>query len=202
MNYLVIDTCNTHLSVVASVNGKTEYVYEPDCGVNHSVRVMTAVDEVLEKLSVALKDLDFIGAVVGAGSFTGIRIGVSTVKGLCLALNKPALSITSFDTIAYNKKAGKVMAVVDAGHGAVYACAYNDKAVVMPPEYLLISDLKKRARGYKLLSFGEIAGLKTQIVSPLNGLIDFAENSGDKADFNLDSLTPVYCRKSQAEEGR
>ncbi|MDY6367212.1 MAG: tRNA (adenosine(37)-N6)-threonylcarbamoyltransferase complex dimerization subunit type 1 TsaB [Clostridia bacterium] len=201
MNYLLIDTCNAHLGVVANGDGKTEYVFEPDCGVNHSVRVMTAVEEVLNRLSLTLDNLDFIGAVVGAGSFTGIRIGVSTVKGLCLAKNLPALKITSFDTIAYNKKGGKVVAVIDAGHGGVYAAAYKDKQLVMPPEYMTVDELKKCTKGFKKLSFGEIPNLKTEIVSPLEGLINYANENGDKAG-SLEDLIPVYCRKSQAEEGR
>ena len=49
-----------------------------------------------------LGDCDFFAAVVGAGSFTGIRIGISAVKGFCAATGKPALPITSFDVAAYN----------------------------------------------------------------------------------------------------
>ena len=202
MNYLLIDTCNAHLSVVASVNGKTEYVFEPDCGVNHSVKVMPAVEGVLSKLSASIDDLDFIGAVAGAGSFTGIRIGLSTVKGLCLAKNKPALKITSFDTIAYNIDSGKVMAVIDAGHKCCYACAYKDGKAVSLPEYLSVDELIKKAKGMKILSFTEINGVKTQIVSPLAGLIKYAEKHGEDADSDLNKLVAVYCRKSQAEEGR
>ena len=202
MKYLLVDTSGAHLSVVVAFNGKTEYIFEPDCGVNHSVKITTAIEQTLEKAGATLFSLDFIGAVVGAGSFTGIRIGVSAVKGLCLAAEKPALKITSFDTIAYNKDSGKVMAVIDAGHNGYYICGYEDKKVVIPPRFISGDDLKKISEGFSLLSFVEIKGLKTEIVSPLTGLIKFAEENGDKITSDVNCLTPVYCRKSQAEEGR
>ena len=202
MNYLLVDTSGAHLCVVVSFNGKTEYVYEPDCGVNHSVRVMPAIEETLDKAGAKLADLDFIGAVVGAGSFTGIRIGVSAVKGLCLAAGKPTLKITSFDTIAYNMDSGKVMAIIDAGHNGYYICGYEDKKVVIPPRFVLGEELEKIRGDFSLLSYGEIKGFKTEKVSPLTGLIKFARENGDKKTGDINSLSPVYCRKSQAEEGR
>ena len=202
MNYLLVDTSGNHLSAVVKHEGKTEYVFEPDCGVNHSVRIMTAIEETLNKAGAKLCDLDFFGAVVGAGSFTGIRIGVSAVKGLCLAENKPALKITSFDTIAYNRDSGKIMAVIDAGHNGYYVSGYENKKVVISPRFVIGEELRRLSDGYLLLSYGEIKGLKTEIVSPLTGLIKFAEENGDKASSDINSLSPVYCRKSQAEEGR
>ena len=202
MNYLLVDTSGNHLSVVVKFSGKTECVFEPDCGVNHSVRVMPAIEETLKKAGASVFSLDFIGAVVGAGSFTGIRIGVSAVKGLCFAGNKPALKITSFDTIAYNKDSVKVLAVIDAGHNGYYICGYENKKVVIPPRFILGEELSKISEGYSLLSYGTVKGLKTEIVSPLTGLINFSEENGDKITDDINALTPVYCRKSQAEEGR
>ena len=202
MNYLLVDTSGAHLSVVVSFNGKTEYLYESDCGVNHSVAVMPAIEKTLKSAGAGLRDLDFIGAVVGAGSFTGIRIGVSAVKGLCLATGKPTLKITSFDTIAYNIDSGKVMAVIDAGHNGYYICGYDNKKVVIPPRFVLGEELKQISEGFTLLSYDKIESVKTQVVSPLKGLIKFAEENGDKITEDINSLSPVYCRKSQAEEGR
>lgn len=202
MNYLLVDTSGNHLSVVVRCGEKTEYVFEPDCGVNHSARIMPAIEETLIKARAKLSDMDFFGAVVGAGSFTGIRIGVSTVKGLCLATGKPALKITSFDSIAYNKDSGKVMAVIDAGHNGYYVCGYENKKVVIPPRFILGEELKTLSDGFLLLSHGEINGLKTETVSPLTGLMKFAEENAEKATSDINALSPVYCRKSQAEEGR
>lgn len=202
MNYLLVDTSGAHLSVVVKFGGKTEYIYKPDCGVNHSVEITAAIEQTLEKAGATLLASDFFGAVVGAGSFTGIRIGVSAVKGLCLATGKTALKITSFDTIAYNKDSGKVMAVIDAGHNGYYVCGYENKKEIISPRFVLGEELKNISEDFTLLSYGEIKGLKTKVVSPLNGLIKFAEENGDKITDDINDLTPLYCRKSQAEEGR
>ncbi len=202
MKYLALDTSGKNLTVIA-VNGEKEYVYfDEECGVNHSVAVMDKIDEALKGANLDLEDADFIACVVGAGSFTGIRIGVSTVKALCFAHKKPCLSITSFDTIAYNKEAGKVFAVIDAKHGSFYACGYENGKVSVPPCFISKEELLKLSKGYKLLSFESIEGLKTKKVSVCEGLKKAIERFFDNASLDLESLVPLYIRKSQAEEGR
>ena len=146
--------------------------------------------------------MDFIACVVGAGSFTGIRIGVSTVKALCFAYNKPCLSVTSFDTIAYNKKGGKVLSVIDAKHNGFYVCGYDNLEVCLEPSYIMKEQLLDLAKDYKLLSFEQIKDLNVEVVSSLDGFINAVANKKNEISFDLESLVPVYVRKSQAEEGR
>ena len=101
-NFVAVDTSGNYLTVVAGKGGEFYSVSIPNCMMKHSVSVMPAVEEVLKKADMRLEECDFFSAVVGAGSFTGIRIGISVVKGFCLAYNKPSLPITSFDVAAYN----------------------------------------------------------------------------------------------------
>ncbi len=137
-NFLAVDTSNNHLAVLAVKNGVAHTVFIPDCAMKHSVSVMPAVEEVLKKADMRLEECDFFSAVVGAGSFTGIHIGISVVKGFCLAFGKPALPVTSFDVLAYNALDGKVLCLVDALHDSYYACGYEQGKVVY-----LIKDLPK-----------------------------------------------------------
>ena len=202
MNYLAIDTSGKNLTIAVCNNGNITVYSDANCGVKHSVEVMVRTEETLKKANLTLDDLNFISAVVGAGSFTGIRIGVSTVKALCFAKNLPYLSITSFDTIAYNKKSERVLAIIDAGHGGFYACGYNCGTVDLPPCYLLKDELLKLQKDYKFLSFEEINGIDTIVVSVAKGLPIAIENNLDKINSDLDGLVPLYVRKSQAEEGR
>lgn len=201
MNYLAIDTCGKALTVVASFSGKTEYVYDPDCGVRHSADLMPAIETLTEKLGFDLGKADFIACVIGAGSFTGIRIGVSTAKALCYSKNLPCLALTSFDTLAYNKK-GKVAAVINAGHGGYYVCLYNDFAAEKEPVFIKEEELADIAKDYELVSYEKIDGFAVSVVSAKDGLISAVKLNADKASFDLDKLTPLYLRKSQAEEGR
>ena len=202
-NFLAVDTSGNHLAVVAVKNGKRASVYIENCAMRHAVSVMGAVDEVLKKLQSTLQDYDFFAAVVGAGSFTGIRIGISTVKGFCLATGKPALPITSFDVAAYNAvdRKEKVLCLVDALHDFYYACGYEDGKAVYPPAYLSKDEvLKLAASGYALRALAPLPlGEETtvEIVDPIVGLENAAKKKAAKNGFG--DLTALYVRKSSAE---
>ena len=95
------------MTVLAAKEGQTFFSHTPDCAMRHSVRLMGAIDGVLKEAKLSLDECDFFSAVVGAGSFTGIRIGIATAKGFCLAEGKPSLPVTSFDVAAYNALDGE-----------------------------------------------------------------------------------------------
>lgn len=202
MNYLAIDTSGKNLTIVLSANGKLYTYDDKECGVNHSVAIMQKVEDLSITADFPLSEVDFFACVTGAGSFTGIRIGVSTVKALCFAYKKPCLNITSFDTLAYNKQGGKVLAVIDAKHGCYYACGYNDKKVDFAPAYITENQVKDLALEYSVVSNDEINDIEYQKVSILQGLINATGEKADQVTFDLESLVPLYVRKSQAEEDR
>jgi tRNA threonylcarbamoyladenosine biosynthesis protein TsaB len=202
MKYLAIDTSGKNLTVVINDGKKIYAVHDENCSVRHSVELMPRVEELIKESKISLSEVDFFGVVLGAGSFTGIRIGVSTVKALCFAYNKPCLGITSFDTIAYNKKNGKVLAVIDAKHDGFYVCGYEDKRVTYEPSYVMREEVLRLSKEYKLLSFESIEGLKVEKVSVKDGLILAIDYNHEKATTDYSSVEPLYVRKSQAEEGR
>lgn len=202
MNYLAIDTSNKNLTVIFYVDNKEYSIFRPNCGVNHSVELMPAIEKAVSTANKGLDDVDFICAVVGAGSFTGIRIGVSTAKALCFAKNKPCLAVTSFDTMAYNKKDENLLAVIDAKHDSYYVCGYKNSNVSFAPSFVGKQEVLNLSKEYTLISTEEIEGLKTTIVSPLEGLKKAIEAKIGEVTFDLESLSPLYIRKSQAEEGR
>lgn len=202
MNYLAIDTSGKNLTVVVNKNGEIYKYYDSECGTNHSVTLMPKIEELLLKADFDLKNADFLAVVVGAGSFTGIRIGVSTIKALCFSYNLPALSITSFDTLAYNVKSGKVLAVIDASHGGFYVAGYENGEVVIEPSYMLKEELDKIKDGFILVSSSQVDGLDCKIVSVVDGLVNAITKKKDLSVTELDLITPLYVRKSQAEEGR
>jgi tRNA threonylcarbamoyladenosine biosynthesis protein TsaB len=202
MNYLAIDTSGKNLTVIIKKGEETFLYNDKECGVSHSIELMPRVEELCEKANFDLRCADFFVAVVGAGSFTGIRIGVATVKALCFAYKKPCLSVTSFDTIAYNEKDGKVLAVIDAKHNGFYVCGYENGKVVFPPSYIMKEQLDEIKGDYKLLSFSEIKDLDVLVVSVADGLIKAIEEKKSEINEDINSLEPLYVRKSQAEEGR
>ena len=201
-NFIAVDTSGNYLTVVA---GKQEEFYSvslPNCMMKHSVSVMPVVDEVLKKANMTLAECDFFSAVVGAGSFTGIRIGISVVKGFCLAYNKPSLPVTSFDVAAYNRlSTEKILCLVDALHDSYYACGYENGKVVFPPAYLSEEEvLKLVAEGYTLCGVGELPiAQKAEVLpaDPVIGLQNAVCQKAEKGEFA--ELTALYVRKSSAE---
>lgn len=200
-NFLAVDTSSNHLCVLACKDGKTSSVFIPDCAMKHSVSVMPAVDEALKKAGMTLTDCDFFAAVVGAGSFTGIRIGISVIKGFCLAQGKPALPVTSFDVAAYNGINGKILCLVDALHDCYYACGYENGEISYAPAYLTEEEtLALCAEGYTLRGVSDLpVSQKTKVerVDPVTGLENAVKELAEQNKFG--ELTALYVRKSSAE---
>ncbi len=200
MNFLAIDTSGRRLCV-AAVHGEREIVRTTVCGTRHSVLLSDEIDLALREAELSLRACDLIACVAGPGSFTGIRIGVSTVKGLCLAAEVPALAVTSFETIAYAVSGGKKLALVDAGHNCFYACAYEGDAVRAAPAYLARAEVEALvSEGYVPYS-AEPLSFPCETADASRGLILAARAlCGRRGDASR--LAALYLRKSSAEENR
>ena len=201
MKFLAIDTSGRHLSVIAYHDGRVEKTFLPDCALQHSVRLMDEIDGVFARAQMSPKDCDFFAVVVGPGSFTGIRIGISTVKGLCFSCDKPALCLTSFDTVAYTEKDAPILALIDAGHGFCYACGYDEeKNVVVEPAYRSKEEVDELiAKGFAPCAVEALSECK--IVDPCEGLLRAAIKKSENLTA-ASALTALYLRKSSAEENR
>lgn len=204
MNYLAIDTSGEHLFAAVNANGNLQTRYLTNCLTKHSLTLLPEIENALSKANCELKDLDFIAAVTGPGSFTGIRIGVSTVKALCFSLNKPALNITSFDVLAYNDKANeKLLCLIDAKHDNFYAQTFirakNGQVIKGEPQFICKTDILKNFEGHKIISDGVIEGINSLVADIPKGVLAACENKcGGLIDYNL--LVPLYVKRSQAEE--
>lgn len=192
MNFLGVDTSAEYLTVIACKGDKCETRLVRDCARAHSVRLMQEIDGALSALQMQPADCDFFAVVVGAGSFTGIRIGISCIKGLCFATGKPALAITSFDTLAYAEREQKLLCTVDAGHGCVYAAGYEGGKVTIPPAYCTKEEIEKWIKaGYRWVD--------SSAVDPAKGFLE-AIRANAKNTCSAESLSALYLRKSSAEE--
>lgn len=118
MKILALNTVTSKLSVVLDKDGEIYSYSDAESNHAHSVKIMGAIDDVLSRAQVSLNDIDVFSAVIGPGSFTGIRIGVSVINAFTLALNKPAIAVTIFDTVKYNEQRRLIM--FDARHDNFY----------------------------------------------------------------------------------
>ena len=204
-NFLAVDTSCHYLTVIAAKNGEVFSTHIPDCAMKHSVSLMNAVDATLKKANMHPSECDFFASVVGAGSFTGIRIGISVAKGFCLAHDKKALPVTSFDVAAYNaieNTQGKKLCLVDAMHDCYYVCGYDEKGeVCYAPAYVTEEEvLALAAEGYRLVACAQMPiaeKINVEIVDPVKGLQNAVIALSEKAAFG--DLSALYIRKSSAE---
>ena len=206
MNYLAVDTASAYLSVALSYNGKTYAVYKDNCAMRHSVELMPAVDKLLKEAGASVNEMDFFACTVGAGSFTGIRIGVSAIKGFALATGKKILPVTTFYAAAYNGEGKKILSLCDAMHGHYYACAYNENGEeTFAPSYIGADEVRKfAAEGYLLRSLEELSlpeDLTYARLSPEKALIGAVEKLAAD-DKNFAEPRALYVRKCQAEAER
>ena len=116
----------------------------------HSEKLLKQIDHLLEETSWQLADLDLLAVVTGPGSFTGLRIGIATIKGLAQVLNKPVVPVSSLQTVAMNLPLSPVpiCAFLDARKSEVYTQLFDwhpaagpvaiDRPTVLPPEQLLL----------------------------------------------------------------
>ena len=201
MNFLAVDTSGKYLSVIAYSNGKEYKTFLPDCALKHSVLLMQEIDGAMKRANLTPQDCDFFAAVSGPGSFTGIRIGLATVKGMCVALEKPALSVTAFDTLAYTEK-GALLALVDAGHHCFYACGYDgEKNVTLPPAFLSREEVDKAIASGDAPVAASALFEGCRAVDPSNGLLHAVLAKSSEL-VSPSALTALYLRKSSAEENR
>ena len=98
---LCLETSTKSCSVALGQNGKLLALKESlDEKHSHAENLTLYIQEVVAQEKISLKDIDAIAVSKGPGSFTGLRIGVSTAKGLCYALNKPLIAINSLEAMA------------------------------------------------------------------------------------------------------
>jgi tRNA threonylcarbamoyladenosine biosynthesis protein TsaB len=94
---------------------------------NHSVELMPAVLQMLSRQHLSIQDVTAVAVAQGPGSFTGLRIAMSTAKGLCLGLNVPLVVVPTLEITAYaaGDPGGPVLAILEAGRGRIGVAHYR-----------------------------------------------------------------------------
>lgn len=196
-NYLAIDTSSRYLTVLAVKDGKKVIRHNPDCAMQHSVTLMDEVQAALQEAELTPAECDFFSAVTGPGSFTGIRIGIASAKGFAQGADKPLLSITSFELIAYNVADDNFYTVIDAAHSHYYVCGFNkDRRITLQPSYMSaeqVEALNGNLYGFENLNLPNYTKLE------ISGCL-YPAVEQNKTKLSRD-MSALYVRKSQAEEG-
>lgn len=130
MKILALDTSTTVGSVAITEDDNLLYEIKMNNGMTHSENVMPMIDEALNRLGLKISDIDVFAVAEGPGSFTGLRIGVATVKGLASIKGNSARCIANINTLVglrnnISLKNGIVCTVLNARNDQVFAAAYD-----------------------------------------------------------------------------
>ena len=132
-----------------------------DIGRGHAERLFPVIDQALHAASRTYDDIERLGVCIGPGSFTGVRVGVSAMRGLALALSRPVVGITAFEALAMNAPRGRpVLIVQDARRGEVYAQLFDGKgAEAAAPAAMSFAAAAGLARQHRAVLLGSGAPL-------------------------------------------
>ncbi len=129
MRILGIECTATPVSCALIEDGKLKGEFFLNLKTTHSQTLLPMVEQVLKLSGLSIKDVDVIAATAGPGSFTGVRIGISAVKGLCFAESKPCVPVSVLESMAYNLVSQDciVCACMDARCNQVYNALFEIK---------------------------------------------------------------------------
>ena len=220
MKILAIDSSAIACSVAVSVDAHilaSDLVHN---GLTYSQTLMPMVDKVLRQAQCSIHDIDLFAVTNGPGSFTGVRIGVATIKGLAFAENKPCIGISTLEAIAANADTPDaiVVACMDARRSQIYTATFESVSLnrLSDDEAVAAAAIADRVRAYEKPVYlsGDGASLTYDILKdtcdnvsllPENKRFQNAEKVCQLAFLNaqnaIDSalLVPTYLRPSQAE---
>lgn len=213
--------CSVALTVGGFNDGRLLGMQRFDSGVSHSRRLLESIDQLLKNLALSLADIAAIAVGTGPGSFTGLRIGMATAKGLAHGMSLPLIGVSSLDSVAVSVYSERLICVVmDARKKEVYCCFYRcspgqvagrcSEVMVIDPGRLaeqigepvtmagdglhVYNDLFKQ-------ELGERAETRPWISSPSADNIGFlaAAKLAAQDVLDLDTAKPDYVRSSDAQ---
>jgi tRNA threonylcarbamoyladenosine biosynthesis protein TsaB len=126
---LTVDTATESCGVALIADGSIQAELSLNLGGTHTKHILKAIDAVLDLSGVSLFDIDAFAVTRGPGSFTGLRIGISTMKGLAFSTGKPIVGVSSLDVLAHQAggKSALVCPMIDARRNEIYWCVYRRK---------------------------------------------------------------------------
>jgi tRNA threonylcarbamoyladenosine biosynthesis protein TsaB len=127
LKILAFDSSAKSASVALIDDNKIIGNFFINTSLTHSQTLVPMADELLKNTKTSLQDVDALAVSAGPGSFTGVRIGVAVVKGLAIAQDKPCISVSTLEAMAYNyiQEDCTVVAVMDARCNQVYNAIFN-----------------------------------------------------------------------------
>lgn len=227
MRILAIDSSGLPASAAVTEDGKVTADFTINCGMTHSQTLLPMIDAIFRMAGIDKESLDAVTVAKGPGSFTGLRIGSATAKGIGLALELPVIEVSTLEALAYQMYGfdGEICPMMDARRDQVYtgiyrfrgeslACVYEDRAEAVSE---LIGHINAACE--RVIFLGDGVPVYKEMLKDIRvpyifakpfqsfqraaALGILAEEYYKKGLFvNADDHAPVYLRMSQAERER
>jgi tRNA threonylcarbamoyladenosine biosynthesis protein TsaB len=221
MKLLSIDTSNYPLGIALIEEGKVIGEYITNLKKNHSVRAMTAIEQLLKDCDTVPKELTKIVVANGPGSYTGVRIGVTLAKTLAWSLNIPLIPVSSLAVLAASGRNfnGYIAPIFDARRGQVYTGLYKfdgDRITqVEEDRNVLLTDWANKLKEYdgEILFIGNDVSIHEETIQEVLGeqarVAPFVSNNprpselafigADLEENTAHEVVPNYIRLAEAE---
>lgn len=218
MKILALDTSALTATVAVADENKVYGEMSFTTALNHSQTIMPMVDDLLKKLDFTLNDIDLYACSCGPGSFTGLRIGIGTIKGLGFGSGKKVAGVCTLEALAHNIPFSShiIAPIMDARRNQVYNALYKfqdgNLICIKEPRATAVEELAKELGGETVFvgdgvlvyrdKLAELMGKKA-LFAPSNLCLQRASSVAmaafDAPHINPEELSAIYLRKPQAE---
>lgn len=210
---LNIETATKNCSVALAKNGKVIVCQEmAEQGFSHAEKLHVFIEAILKKENLSFKDLQAVAVSQGPGSYTGLRIGVSAAKGLCLALSIPLIAVDTLQVLAAQVKidSGTIIPMIDARRMEVYSAIFDNngqktrdtKAEILTEESFqeiqgpvyFVGDCAEKAKS--VLKKDNFIFLENVVYPSANQMAFFSNQSFQQQKFeNMAYFEPFYLKE-------
>lgn len=209
MKILALDT--TALTATAAVTDDEKLIglYTLNTALTHSETMLPMIENLLYNSKISIKEIDLFACSAGPGSFTGVRIGISIIKGLAFGTNKPCVGVSTLEALAYNMTGfnGIICPVMDARRSQLYNALFYTGERLCDDRLITVDDLNDELEnynkdiyyvgdGYKLIKSNKTYTPEILRYQNAYSVAQCALIGKHTTDIEV---SPVYLRASQAE---
>jgi len=209
VNILALNTTKIKAQIITSIDNKNLF-FKTQEGDKHSESLLPNIETMLLNENASLNDIDVFSVVIGPGSFTGIRIGVSLVKAFLFGTNKKCVAVNSFELLAYNiKENSNFFIALNADNRGVYVAKLENKKIAWIRLFTLKdleiecnkNNLPLYIKNEESNYFLDLNCNKNLMLEDENALLEVTKEKIKLNEFiNINALEPLYIKLSQAED--
>lgn len=212
MRILAIDSSSMVATVAITTDGILNAEYTINHKKTHSQTLLPMIAEIVKMIEIDMDSIDAVAITGGPGSYTGLRIGSATAKGIGLALNKPIINVPTMDALAYNLYSSQyvICPIMDARRGQVYTGIYKfeetEMKTIKPQCIMMIDELIKELDTIKesVMFLGDGVDVHRQLIDDIMDTKHYyapASMNRHKAS-TLGTIAEIYYKNGKTETAK